>query len=328
MKKQPYKHLSKEDRDLIAVLRGEGRGIRSIARELGRDPSTLSRELRRNVPPIKTRYYLPHKAHERAVNRFSESHQRDRLKEPRVRRYVRERIRAGWSPELTAGRWSNLHPKLSVSYEAIYQWVYADAPELIPYLVRAHKKRKMLVHKWSHRRYGIPGRIPLSERPKEVQQRRVAGHWETDTAVSRASRATLQVSIERKTRFTKLAKMKSNTAHEMSKALARRLSQMPKRLRQTITYDNGRENIEHARTDKILKTKSYFCAPYHSWEKGSVENNVGIVRRSLPKKTDFSKVSSKKLRTLERWMNNRPRKCLNYRTPAEAWKDEGVALAG
>jgi IS30 family transposase len=150
----------------------------------------------------------------------------------------------------------------------------------------------------------------------------VAGHWETDTAVSRKSKVAIQVSIERKTRYTKLAKLKSKSSREMSKALARRLARVPKRLRKTITYDNGSENVEHERTNKILGTKSFFCKPYHSWEKGSVENDIGIVRRFLPKKTDFAIVSSKDLRTRERWMNNRPRKCLNYLTPAEAWKDE------
>lgn len=322
MPKQPYTHLCKEERDIIAILRGEGRSIRSIALELGRDPGTLSRELKRNAPSVHTGYYLPHKAHERAVTRNCESHRRERLKEPRVRRYVRERIRAGWSPELIAGRWSRLHPELSVSYETIYQWIYEDAREFIPHLVRAHKKRQKRGHTRKHRKSHIPGRVSISERPKAVEKRRVAGHWETDTAVSRKSKAAIQVSIERKTRYTKLAKLKTKSSHEMSKGLTRRLSRVPRHLRQTITYDNGSENVEHGRTNKILKTKSYFCEPYHSWEKGSVENDIGIVRRFLPKKTDFAIVSSKDLRALERWMNNRPRKCLNYRTPAEVWKDE------
>jgi IS30 family transposase len=322
MPKKTYTHLSKEERDLIAVLRGEGRTIRSIARELGRDPCTLSRELKRNAPPVHTGYYLPHKAHERATARNVESHRRDRLKDPRVRRYVRERIQAGWSPELVAGRWGKLHPEITVSHEAVYPWVYGEERDLIPYLVRAHKKREQRGHTRKHRKSHIPNRIPITERPKVVETRTVAGHWETDTAVSRKSKAAIQVSIERKTRYTKLAPLKAKTAREMSKALSRRLSRVPRRLRKTLTYDNGSENTEHERTNKILGTTSYFCEPYHSWEKGSVENDIGIVRRFLPKKTDFATVSGKDLQKLERWLNNRPRKCLNYRTPAEAMKDE------
>jgi transposase, IS30 family len=322
MSNKAYTHLSKEERDLIAVLRGEGRKLRFIARELGRDPGTLSRELKRNAPPIHTGYYLPHKAHERSVARNSESHRRKRLGDSRTRRYVRERIRAGWSPELVAGRWSRLHKEASVSHEAIYQWVYEEEQALISFLVRAHRKRQRRGYSRKHRKAHIPNRIPISERPKAVERRMVAGHWETDTAVSRASKAAIQVSVERKTRYTRLTGLRTKTAHEMSKALVRRLSRMPRRLRQTITYDNGTENTDHERTNKILRTKSFFCEPYHSWEKGSVENSIGIVRRFLPKKTDFATVSSKDLQKLERWMNNRPRKCLNYRTPAEAWKDE------
>jgi IS30 family transposase len=322
MTKKTYKHLSKEERDLIAVFRGEGKTLQSIARELGRNVSTLSRELKRNAPPIHPGYYLPHKAHERAVIRNIVSHQRDRLKEPRVRRYVRRRIIAGWSPELTAGRWSKLHPELSVSHEAVYQWVYADERDLIPHLVRAHKKRQQRGHTRKHRKSHIPNRIPISERPKAAEKRRVAGHWETDTAVSRQSKAALQVSVERKTRYTRLAKLKAKSAREMSNALVRRLSNIPKRLRLTLTYDNGSENTEHERTNKTLGMKSYFCEPYHSWEKGTVENDIGIVRRFLPKKTDFATVSSKDIRALEYWMNNRPRKCLNYSTPAEALNAE------
>lgn len=322
MTKKTYKHLSKEERDIIAVLRGEGQTLRSIARELGRNVGTLSRELKRNAPPIHSRYYLPHKAHERAVTRNSVSHERDRLKDPRVRRYVRGRIIAGWSPEITAGRWSKLHLELPVSHEAVYQWVYADERDLIPYLVRAHKKRQLRGHTRKHRKSHIPNRIPISERPKAVEKRQVAGHWETDTAVSRQSKAALQVSIERKTRYTRLAKLKAKSAREMSNALVRRLSSVPKHLRRTVTYDNGSENSEHERTNKTLGTKSYFCERFHSWEKGTVENDIGIVRRFLPKKTDFATVLSKDIRALEYWMNNRPRKCLNYSTPAEVWKAE------
>jgi IS30 family transposase len=322
MPKTTYVHLSKEERDPIAVLRGEGRSIRSVARELGRDPGTLSRELKRNAPPVHTGYYLPHKAHERAVARNCVTHRRDRLKDPKVRRYIRERIRSGWSPEIIAGRWSLLHPELAVSHEAVSQWVYAEARDLIPFPVRAHKKRQKRGHSRKHRKVHIPNRISISEHPEAVEKRKIAGHWETDTAVSRQSKVAIQVSIERKTRYSKLARLKAKIAREMSKALTRRLSRLPRRLRRTVTYDNGTENTEHERTNKILGTKSYFCKPYHSLEKGSVENDIGIVRRFLPKKTDFAAVSSKDLRKLERWLNNRPRKCLNYRIPAEAMWDE------
>src|SRR3989338_3681910 len=324
-----HTHTFREDeRDMIAVLRGEGHTLRFIAKKMERDPGALSRELKRNAPPIHTGYYLPHKAHERAVNRNSKSHQRERLKSSRIRSYVRRRIKADWSPELTAGRWNTLHPDDPISYEAIYQWVYVDARDLIPYLVRAHKKRERRGYSRKHKKSHIPNRISIMERPEDATFRTRAGHWETDTAVSRQSKAALQITVERKTRYTRVAKLPAKTAHAMLVALTRRLSRVPTSLCKTITYDNGSENTDHEKTNRILGTQSYFCEPYHSWEKGTVENTIGLVRRFLPKKTDFAIVSSKDIRRIERWLNNRPRKCLNFKTPAEAMKTERVALAG
>lgn len=317
-----YTHLSQDERDTIAVLRSEGRSLRCIAKKMHRDPGTLSRELKRNAPPVHTGYYLPHKAHERAEVRNRESHRRGRLKDPKIRGYVRRRIKAGWSPELTAGRWNILHPENPISHETLYQWIYTDVRELIPCLVRAHKKRQSRGYSRKHKKPHIPNRIRLSERPKEAEKRTVIGHWETDTAISRKSKAALQITTERKTRYTRLAKLPAKTAHAMSVGLTRRLSRVPVPIRTSITYDNGTENTDHEETNRILGTKSYFCEPYHSWEKGTVENTIGLVRRFLPKKTDFAIVSSKEIRRIERWLNNRPRKCLHFKTPAEAMKAE------
>ena len=317
-----YKHLNEEERDILAVLRGEGQSLREIARHLKRDPGTVSRELARNAAPVNTGYYLPHKAHERATKRNRETHRRDRLKEPRIRRYVRDRLHAGLSPELATGRWNRLHPESSITHEAVYQWIYAEARDLIPFLLRARKKRLHRGYSRKHAKSHIPGRIGIEERPREALGRKVAGHWEADTAVSRQSVAVLQVATERKTRLTRISKLKRKGACEMHIALARRLSRCPTRLRKTITYDNGSENTDHERTDAVLGTRSYFCAPYHSWEKGTVENTIGLVRRSLPKKTDFATVSNKELRAIEQRLNHRPRKCLDYLTPAEAYKVE------
>ncbi len=317
-----YCHLTKEERDLIAVWKSEERSFREIARCLGRDPGTISRELHRNAPPIHPGYYLPHRAQARYDARNAARAQRPRLKESRIRRYVRERIRAGWSPELIAGRWGCLHPESTISHEAIYQWIYADARELIPSLVQSHRQRGHWGYRRGHQKSHIPSRISITERPGLVAARKEAGHWETDTAVSRASRIALQVSAERKTRYARVARLPAKEARAMSVALNRRLSHYPRKLRQTITYDNGPENVEHLRTNRVLGTRSYFCTPYRSYERGTVENTIGLIRRFLPKKTDFGTISSKKLRKIEYWLNHRPRKCLKYQTPAEAFRDE------
>lgn len=322
MPKITYHHLTKDERDLVAVLCGEGRSLREIARRLGRDPGTISRELSRNAPPIHTGYYLPHKAQARAVARARMSRTHARLRDRWVRAYVIRQIRRGWSPELIAGRLSRLRPNQTISHEAIYQWIYTDARQFIPFLVRGNRKRERRGYSRKHQKSHIPGRISIRERPKRVERRKEVGHWESDTAVSRQSKVALQASVERKTRYAKLARLPRKTARETSTAINRRLSRYPMKMRRTFTYDNGSENTEHERVNRVLGTRSYFCDPFASWQRGTNENTIGLVRRCLPKKTDFATISSKKLRKIEYWLNHRPRKCLKYRTPAEAFKDE------
>ena len=323
-----YQHLTSHERDVLAVLRSNGQSLRQIAAVLRRAPSTLARELRRNAPPIYTGYYLAHKAHQRAETRNCLAHQRRRLKHARLRRYVAQRLRAGWSPELLAGRWTRRHPDDAISHEAIYQWVYAEARHLVPSLVRAHRRRTRRGYSRRHQTTHIPARVSIRQRPAHVLRRRQVGHWETDTMISRASAVALQVTVERKTRYTRLARLPRKGAHEMSVALTRRLSHYPPWVRLSLTYDNGSENTEHGRTNRVLQTRSYFCEPFHSWERGTVENTVGLVRRFFPKQTDLALLSKTQVQSVERWLNHRPRKCLGFRTPAEVFKTAGVALAG
>lgn len=324
-----YQHLSGHERDVLAVLRSRGQSLRQIAAALHRAPSTLARELHRNAPPIHRGYYLAHKAHQRAETRNHLAHQRPRLKSARLRRYVATRLRAGWSPELLAGRWRRRHPECPISHEAIYQWVYAEARELVPCLVRAHRRRRYRGYvRGKHRRVSIPSRVSIRQRPAEVLRRRQVGHWETDTMISRASAVALQVTVERTARYTKLAALPRKGAAEMRVALTRRLRQYPRGLRRSLTYDNGSENTEHVQTNRALGSRSYFCEPYHSWERGTVENTIGLVRRFFPKRTDLAQLSTPQIQSVERWLNHRPRKCLGFQTPAEVFKSARVALTG
>ncbi len=317
-----YEHLKVEERDILAVLKSQGYSLREIAKVLDRSPSTLCRELKRNAPPVYTGYYLPHKAQQRADRRNHESHRRKRLKTDFIRHYVEAHIAIGWSPELIAGRLRREHPGLLISHEAIYQWIYEEVPSLIAFLVRAHRRRKHRGYSRKHKRSHIPQRISIHERPAEVLNRTQIGHWETDTISCRKSYQAVQVSVERKARYAKLAKLKAKTSRAMSVALTRRLSRYPAHLRLSITYDNGPENAEHTRTNQILGTSSYFCEPFHSYERGTVENTIGLVRRFLPKKTDLATISRDDLINIESWLNNRPRKCLGFKTPAEVFSAE------
>jgi len=319
---QAYKHLNVEERDMLAVLKSQGRSLRQIAKALKRSPSTLCRELKRNAPPVHTGYYLPHKAQQRADQRNRESHRRKRLKTERIRGYVATQLARGWSPELIAGRLRREHPELCISHEAIYQWIYQDATALIPFLLRSHRRRKYRGYSRKHKKSHIPQRVSIQQRPAAVLNRRQIGHWETDTISCRKSYQAVQVTVERKARYAKLAKLKAKTSRAMSLALTRRLSRFPAQLRRSITYDNGPENAEHLRTNDILGTASYFCEPFHSYERGTVENTIGLVRRFLPKKTNLATVSQDHLAKIESWLNTRPRKCLGFKTPAEVFNAE------
>jgi IS30 family transposase len=146
-----------------------------------------------------------------------------------------------------------------------------------------------------------------------------AGHWERDSLVSHASKSCLDVKVERKSRNLLLNKLKRKTAGAVRIVVITRLKPFPTHLRRSLTYDNGSEHAEHEKINKALGTRSYFCHSYSSWERGTNENMNGLIRRFLPKKTDFSKVSVKQMKQIEFLLNNRPRKCLNYKTPEEVF---------
>lgn len=319
-----YRQLNEEERDKLATLRGRGKSLREIALALGRSAGTISRELRRNAGSASGNGYLPHAA-QRKAERRKLNHVRPLLRNRTLRAYARRQISRGWSPERVAGRWNRLH-KGRVAHETIYRWVYKQAPELIVFLPRAHRSRLRRGHRLRKQKVSfLPSRTPLSERPKFIEKRRQPGHWEADLIIGRYRASALQILLERSARFTRLKKLRGPQAAAVRKAITRSLAQYPKKLRRSITYDNGRENVLHIRVNKALGTKSYFCEPMQSWQKGSVENAAGLVRRWLPKKTDFANVSASRIRQIERWLNGLPRKCLGYKTSAEVFR-RSVAL--
>ena len=326
--KKPYEHLSGEERDKIAVLRAKGFTIREIARRLKRNPSTLSRELKRNKSPTYN-VYLAHRAHQRALERKKESVQRERIRNKKIQRYIMKKLKLRWSPEIISNTLTGVRPGLSISLEAIYQFIYSSPVgkelKLKRYLIRAHRIRKIRGYSRKHSKSHIPQRISIDQRPAEVAERIVPGHFEADTIVSRKSKAALGVALERKSRKIKLMRLKAKTSHCFKNALNRSLSRYPKSMRKTITYDNGSENVQHMDTNRVLGTQSYFCNPFHSWEKGSVEHGIGLVRIFLPKGTDFAKITKEQLKRVENLINNRPLKCLGYKTPDEVFTSN-VAL--
>lgn len=315
-----YNQLGLRDRDLIATMLASGKSMRMIAGVIGRRPSTVSREIRRNMTESD---YLSGSADEESSRRRSDSRKIKRLKENRIRSYVRGKLMKGWSPELIAGRLRRDHIGLTISHEAIYQWIYAEGPHYIPCLVRSHRIRRPRQYQNKHKKHVIPGRVSIEERPVTVVNRKEPGHWESDTALFRRNKSALHVMTERKTRFSFLTKVEKNEAIDVRSAILRHFTRFPRvAVRRTITYDNGKENTCHHFINIKLGTRSYFCHPYCSWEKGTVENTIGLVRRRLPKKIDFVNVSRRQVKYIQDWLNHRPRKCLNYQTPSEVFQKE------
>lgn len=316
-----YGHLTEAERELIAHMHWEGKGPSEIARALDRDKGTVSRELARNASP-EYQCYTPCQAHKRSQQRKLDArHSRPLLKSKKIQQYVRRKLKIGWSPEIIAGRLKKDLKGQSISPEAIYQFIYhrdtPDRQQLISQLCRAHRKRRIKGKGRKVRKTKIPNRIPIDARPKAVEQRKQFGHWEADTMVSRSSKTALHSMTERKSRLLRLSKLNQRTAAETNKAVTRALKRLPPDARRTLTLDNGTENAKHEELTAKLGTKCYFAQPYAAWQRGSNEQINGLVRRYLPKGTDFSKIDKDQIKKIERLINNRPRKCLGFKTPLE-----------
>ena len=236
---------------------------------LGHDRSSIMREVKRNGSK-QYQAYTSMYADRRSIERKSRANQHDRLKDPLIRDYVHDKLKEQWTPELIAGRLPQEHPGYSISHEAVYQYIYQDAPELKKYLPRSHRIRKKRKAKQTNSVNRIPERVSIDQRPQEANDRSQFGHWEADTAVSRQSLASLAILAERASRLTKLKKINHNNAQDFSNAIIHRLESVASARRKTITYDNGKENMDHQHINASLGTRSFFCNPYHSWEKGSV----------------------------------------------------------
>jgi len=321
-----YTHLSHFERGRIFEWRQYDRlSIREIARRLDRSHTTISRELRRNISTNYVPTYYPNIAQCKANYRLSHRAKRYRLKTPQAREYVIDRLKVGWSPEIISGR---LHYDLTLpklSHESIYQYIYKESPDLIKYLPRHHKRRRKRIP-YRKARSMIYKKTLITERPDKINNRNEFGHWESDSIESADRQHGLNVLVERVSRLTHISKLVSKKSCQTKKAIINRLSNHPPALVKSITYDNGTENARHLEINNTLNTNSYFCLPYHSWEKGAVEQINSLIRRFIPKKTDISDISGLEIYKIEKLLNNRPRKCLNFKTPYEVFRKQRGAL--
>ena len=319
-----FKHLTLVEREKLFAWKEKGLSIRQIALKLGRNHSSLVRELERN-----TRYgrrYIPCHAHERARRVGSNQRYRAPLKGPEVFLYVREKLRQNWSPETIAGRIVKDMPGVRITPETIYRYIYsskARKSRLARYLIRKHTKRRIRKGRNVRRVSKIPNAISIDNRAKYVNRRRQIGHWETDLMEGpRRTGFVLSVTTERSTRYTVISKLSSKKTFPKTRSLVKRLRKLPASVRRSVTVDNGSENTDHGYLTRKLNIPVFFCHPYHSWEKGTVENTIGRIRRYIPKGVDIGKISNQKIEELEYIINNTPRKCLGYLTPYEKMCEE------
>jgi IS30 family transposase len=315
-------HINAAERDQIGVLLASGISQREIARKLHRSFSSINYEIHHNsrggtYRPIQANYLS------RERNRLSQKqHAR---KDPGIWYYVIDKLRCSWSPEQIAGRLKkHNHGKSVISYETIYRHIYQpenSKDNLNEYLPRAHRKRYPKHARKSYRR-GIPHRVSISLRSKRINNRSQFGHWEADVVEGKRSGPGIQTLLERKTRYYQTGILKNVDSEYGIKVQKRMLSKFPQKARRSVTFDNGRENYNHEQLKRDLGVKTFFCDPYAAWQKGANENHNGILRRYLPKKTDLSNLHNWELEVITEEINNKPRKCLNYQTPKETFKQE------
>jgi len=312
-----HKHFTNAERSELSILRKKGYSCREIGNALGRSHTSISREIKRNRVNGK---YQPLKAKAKARNRRKLSkYQGMKVEEQtELKKYIISKLKRKWTPEEIAGRLKEVDTHLPyVSGKGIYKWLYSVYGQPYCFFLPKQHFRPRKQRKKKAKREMIPNRVGIEHRPVEANERTEIGHFEEDTMVSgrrTKSKAALAVFCGRMSRYTKLAKMrdmKPSTHVKAQKKMAKNLHI------KTITYDNGIENKNHEKIAKELSVSTFFCNPYSSWEKGTVENTIGRIRRFIPKGADISKYTDKQIQKIEDWLNHTPRKCLNFLTPYE-----------
>ena len=354
-------HLNITEREKILVGMTQGLSIRKIAASIDREPSTVSRELKRNLhhqtypprrggpgPRVSTPWnYSPAMSQKRADAKAARP-KLAKLADPnnqRLREEVQDRLKKNHSPEQIANRLREDYPEqpeMWVSDETIYQSIYVQSRgalkrELAKHLRTGRALRKPR-RKSEERRGRIPGMVSISERPQEAADRAVPGHWEGDLIIgSVASGSAIGTLVERKSRFTLLLHLPENHgALAVQEAMIAKIAELPEILRQTLTWDQGSEMANHAQIAEATQMAIYFCDPRSPWQRPTNENTNGLLRQYFPKGTDLSVHGPGYLDFVAAELNNRPRKTLNWKTPAEVldqllsepFNPPGVAMTG
>ena len=322
-----YKRLNSIEREEISRRIAVGASLREVAKALQRHPSTITREVNRCV--VDQTYYRAFFAQQRSNKILHQHHKTRKLdRNPELRKEVMFYLNKKWSPEQIAKRLVILYPddmNMRVSHETIYSYVYILPRgelkrELAACLRRGHENRYK--NKEDRRKSGsIQEYLSIEERPKEVADRIIPGHWEGDLMIGGRHASAIGTLVERTTRMTFLVKLENKYARTVRKAYAEEFRQLPQGLRKTLTYDQGHEMAEHRLFTKETNIEVYFAHPSSPWERGTNENTNMLLRQYFPKGTDLSKYTKAQLKEVQDELNDRPRKTLGWLTPHEKFSE-------
>jgi len=317
--------LTLADREEISRGTAAGCGVRALARQLGRPASTISRELRRHGGVAAYRAGVADAAAWARARRPKPC----RLTcEPRLRQVVERRLRADWSPQQIAAWLRRTYPDdltMQLSHETIYRALYVQARGALKRALVAHLRRGQRYRqpRASARAERGPGQLvdimPIAARPASADTRAVPGHWEGDLLGGRRG-TQIATLVERQSRFVLLERLPTADSATVVTALARRVRRLPAALRQSLTWDRGKEMAQHHRFTVTTDVQVYFCDPQSPWQRGSNENTNGLLRQYFPKGMDLSRLTQRELDSVARKLNTRPRQTLDWKTPAEVFE--------
>lgn len=322
-----YRRFSSAEREEVSRGLAQGTTISAIASHLGRAPSTVSREVSRNSGKSGYRAFSAGNSARAAAS--SRRNGKSRLAdEDCLRRYIIEKLRKRWSPREIVIRMKEEHPtdtSMRISHEAIYRYIYVlPRGTLKTTLIKALRQER----RYRRKKYGrkgnpgetrgkIAGMLSIEERPAEVADRAIPGHWEGDLIMGKYKRTALGTLVERTSRYTILVPLQAKDAGSVRKAYAKELRILPKEIIKTLTYDQGKEMSEHKQFTIDTGIQVYFAHPGSPWERGTNENTNGLIRQYFPKGTEFDKVSRREIKRVQRELNDRPRAMLHYKKPDE-----------
>lgn len=324
MEIKKHRRLTRKERIQIQTLLGEKKTKSYIAKALNRSRSTITREVNKWVQNIEDNYDAD-LAHWNAKDDYLNKRNLDKISTYSLLRFfVYKGLLSNWTPEQISGRLKELYPNdpiMSISHEAIYSHIYTRPQaslnkKLIKLLVRKKTRRRP-----SKKRRGtgskITNQVSIDNRPEHIELRQEVGHWEGDLVIGKDHKSAIGTIVERKTRFTLILKLNSKKADEIAEVFSKILNNLNHIYKKSMTYDNGIEMARHEKITENTGMKIYFAHPYSSWERGTNENTNGLIRRYLPKGTNFNEISENQLLIIQEKLNNRPRKIIGYKTPKE-----------